>query len=60
MSTQGNFKNIQALLSHRIVQEYEKLIKAITVLPENEFFIKKFHGTGGLVSAVDLIAYQIG
>ena len=47
-------------LSDEIRSHYEKLIAAITPIPPSERTLQRFEGTGGPVSAADLIAYQIG
>ncbi|MGE0010515.1 MAG: ClbS/DfsB family four-helix bundle protein [Candidatus Babeliales bacterium] len=60
MHTKFTFINVHSPLSQSILKEYEKLVRAIIVMPEKDFFKKKMQGTGGLVSAADILAYQIG
>lgn len=60
MHTKYTFINVHSPLSQSILKEYEKLVHAINAIPEKDFFKKKMQGTGGMVSAADLIAYQIG
>lgn len=47
-------------LSQSIAQESSKLITLISQLPLHDFRVKKYEGTGGLVSVADILAYQIG
>lgn len=53
-------KSYLAPLSNKIKTEYNKLISLILKIPIKEREIKKIEGTGGLVSVLDIIAYQIG
>lgn len=50
----------QAPLSREIQREYNKLVNTIAHAPETCYTTKSIHGTGGLVSVADIIAYQIG
>jgi hypothetical protein len=52
--------SLQAPLSQEIQREYNRLIKLIASIPAPFRTLKKFEGTGGKASAIDLIAYQIG
>lgn len=51
---------LNAPLSQKILNEYTKLVKALLSIPVKARQIKSLPGTGGQVSASDLIAYQIG
>lgn len=55
-----NIQNLQAPLSRSIIKEYEKLMHAVRLVAETDFRSKKYIGTGGHVSAADILAYQIG
>lgn len=48
------------LLSKSIIHEYNKLLHAITQVPQKYHAIKSINATGGQVSIRDIIAYQIG
>ncbi len=47
-------------LSNLILKEYQKLLIAVSRVPEHERTEKILEGTGGMVSVADVIAYQIG
>lgn len=60
MSKQNSNKIYHAPLSQSIHKEYNKLIDIISLIPQKQRTLKKTDSTGGLVSVVDIIAYQIG
>ncbi len=52
--------NYNAPLSQKIQKEYNTLVKEISHLPQSHCVLKELEGTGGQVSVIDLVAYQIG
>lgn len=60
LNKKNNIQILQAPLSLMIIKEHEKLMHAISLVAETGFRSKKYIGTGGQVSAADIIAYQIG
>lgn len=51
---------LKAPLSQEIQREYDRLINLIASIPTSSRTLRNIEGTGGKVSIVDLIAYQIG
>lgn len=47
-------------LSQDIQREYSRLVRVVSSIPVSARLSKEIDGTGGKVSVVDLIAYQIG
>jgi hypothetical protein len=50
----------QAPLSTKILKEYTGFLQSINKVPSKLRIQKMIEGTGGMVSVIDLIAYQIG
>lgn len=53
-------EQFQAPLSQAIQKEYNKLIEVMLQIPEKEYTKKIIDGTGGKISIIELVAYQIG
>ncbi|CDR34453.1 ClbS/DfsB family four-helix bundle protein [Criblamydia sequanensis] len=51
---------MQSTLIQDILHESDRLVKIITSIPPSDRHLKVIEGTGGKVSAADLLAYQIG
>lgn len=47
-------------LNKKIILEYDRFKDVVSAIPVSQRELKLFDGTGGKVSVVDLIAYQIG
>lgn len=50
----------KSILAENIQKEYNKLVITYFKVPETDRSLKNINGTGGVVSANDIIAYQIG
>lgn len=53
-------KQLQAPLSSQIAKAYQAFEQVVLQVPSSQVRLQEIDGTGGKVSVVDLIAYQIG